>query len=197
MEQQLHWQSVRENTTVLKRSRTRACDTQVLVRIFQYLCLLYRRIKTEVGGLFPNKVSMVKLLNLTKYFLMRWELQSSLRSQRNKAKVHQKDQAGIHSNQFCFPHILQNGCPLCFIALFLCFFVCLFVLAQRAIQSKTIPSQSIDYIRNTTALIFSPQGTEEIFQEWGDLEEVTAGERCWQSAQRTHTSHSAREVIVA
>lgn len=76
-------------------------------------------------------------------------------------------------------------------------FFCLFVLAQRAIQSKTKPSQSIDYIRNTTALIFSPQGTEEIFQEWGDLEEVTAGERCWQSAQRTHTSHSAREVIVA
>ena len=87
----MHWQSVRENTTVLKHSRTRACDTQVLVHIFQYLCLLYRRIKTEVGGLFPNKVSMVKLLNLTKYFLMRWELQSSLWSQRNKAKVHQKD----------------------------------------------------------------------------------------------------------
>lgn len=49
------------------------------------------------------------------------------------------------------------------------FVVVVVVLAQRAIQSKTKPGQSTDYIRNTTALIFSPQVTEEIFREWGDL----------------------------
>lgn len=76
---------------MLKRSRARASDTEVLVHIAHNLCILYRGIKAEVGGLFPNKVSMVKLMNLTKYFLMRWELQSSLLSQMNKAKVHQND----------------------------------------------------------------------------------------------------------
>lgn len=145
-------------------------STSIQVSV-QDTCASYKEELKQVGGLFPNKVSMVKLMNLTQCFLMRWELQSSLWSQMNKAKVHQNNQAGIHSINSAFLKFSKMVCPLCFTAHFLCFFFVVVVvfLAQRAIQSKTKPGQSIDYIRNTTALIFSPQVTEEIFREWGDL----------------------------
>lgn len=122
-----------------------------------------------MGGLFPNKVSMVKLMNLTKYFLMRWDGSCS---PLYGLKWTRPGCIKMIRQVFTHSILLSSYSPKWFVLfaslhIFCVFFF--FFLAQRAIQSKTKPGQSIDYIRNTTALIFSPQVTEEIFQEWGDL----------------------------